>query len=72
MYATEETVYEVLLKLCETPELRASLSIASREYALRWHAADACAERFEQVYDGLMLNKKPVDLEQAICRGVEA
>jgi hypothetical protein len=52
--ATENTVYETLKELLMLPERRIRLGRAAREFALRWHAADACAERYERLYDGLM------------------
>jgi hypothetical protein len=53
--ATEETIYEVLRELClALPERRHAIGRASRAYALRWYSADACAARFERVYDRIM------------------
>lgn len=49
--ASEETVYDVLRDLCLSPEKRASIGKASRDYALKWHCSNACAARFEDVYD---------------------
>lgn len=51
--ATEHSVYEELKKLILNPELRQSIAKKSREYALKWHAAAACAERYEAYYDQL-------------------
>jgi hypothetical protein len=52
--ASEETVYEVLKDLILNPDKRRLIGVKSREYALKWHNADACAERYEVVYDALM------------------
>lgn len=52
--ATEETLYTVLKDLLLNAEKRKSIGEASRRYAMKWHDADACAERYEQIYDGLM------------------
>lgn len=49
--ASEETLYDELKKLVVNSELRKKLGKQGREYALKWHDADACAERYEQIYD---------------------
>jgi hypothetical protein len=54
VHATEETVEEVLRALAGDPERRRWLGEASRQYALKWHSADALAARFESVYDWMM------------------
>ncbi|GGI80034.1 glycosyltransferase family 1 protein [Legionella impletisoli] len=51
--ATEHTVYEALKKLILDPTLRKVVGNKSREYALKWHSATACAERYEKIYDKL-------------------
>ena len=51
--ATEETVYEKLKELLLDKSLREAISKASRDYAIKWHSADACAARYEKVYDEL-------------------
>jgi glycosyltransferase involved in cell wall biosynthesis len=57
--ASEQTVYEVLKDLLGSPGKRRRIGEASRAYALKWHSADACAERFEQVYDRIMAGQPP-------------
>jgi len=52
--ATEETVYGVLRELLLDPARQAAIGRASRAYALKWHSADACAERYERLCDNLM------------------
>ena len=52
--ATERTIYEVLKDLLLSPEKRLKIGQASREYALKWHSADACAQRYERIYDSVM------------------
>jgi glycosyltransferase involved in cell wall biosynthesis len=52
--ATEDTVYDVLKDLLGDEAKRRAIGARSRRYALKWHSADACAERFERVYDRLM------------------
>jgi glycosyltransferase involved in cell wall biosynthesis len=49
--ATEGTIYGVLKDLLLNEERRRRIGQASREYALKWHGADACAERYEAIYD---------------------
>ncbi|WP_133129597.1 glycosyltransferase [Legionella yabuuchiae] len=51
--ATELTVYDNLKKLILDADLRKSIGEQSRKYAVKWHSADACAERYEKIYDTL-------------------
>ena len=51
--ADESTIYHVLKDLCLSPERRAKIGRDSRQYALKWHSADACAERFERVFENV-------------------
>jgi glycosyltransferase involved in cell wall biosynthesis len=57
--ATEETIYDVLKELLGDPAKRRAIGEKSRAFALKWHSADACAERFERVYDRLALGLSP-------------
>lgn len=52
--ATEETVYEALRNLLLDRERRRCLGAAGRAFAMKWHSADACAERYEAIYDAVM------------------
>jgi hypothetical protein len=52
--ATEETIYEVLRDLLLDREGRGRLGAAGRAFAMKWHSADACAERYETIYDSVM------------------
>jgi glycosyltransferase involved in cell wall biosynthesis len=52
--ATEQTIYAVLKDLLGDPDRRRAIGTASRRFAVKWHSAEACAERFEQVYDRIM------------------
>jgi F0F1-type ATP synthase membrane subunit b/b' len=52
--ATEDTIYHVLKELLLDKERRLVLGKKSYDYAMKWHSADACAERYEQIYDRLM------------------
>jgi glycosyltransferase involved in cell wall biosynthesis len=57
----ESSIYEVLKDLLQNPDKRLRLGQASRDYALKWHSADACAERFERVYDHLIAGESFVE-----------
>ncbi len=57
--ANEDTVYTQLKDLLQDAELRRAVGEASRAFAIKWHSADACAERFEIVYDRLMQGLPP-------------
>jgi hypothetical protein len=57
--ATEDTVYHVLKRLCGDADERHRLSDLSRAYAMKWHSADACAERYEKIYDAVMAGANP-------------
>ena len=63
--ATEDTVYAELKALLQDEARRRSVGEESRLFALKWHSADACAERFEGVYDRLMRGLPPADIKLA-------
>ena len=52
--ATPETAYETLHDLIDSPERRREIGRRSREFAVKWHSADAGARRLEEVYLSLM------------------
>ncbi len=52
--ATPETVRDVLLELMDDPEKRRELGERGREFALKWHSAQAGARRFDQIYSELL------------------
>ena len=58
--ASEQTIYDVLKALLGDPARRLAIGEASRQFAVKWHSADACAERFEAVYDRLMSGLPPM------------
>lgn len=58
--ATEATVYEVLKGLLLDPDRRRRIGEASRAYMLKWHSPDACAARYERVYDRVMAGLPPM------------
>lgn len=52
--ATPETVREVLVDLVEHPKKRQEIGRRSREFAVKWHSADAGARRLDAVYRELL------------------
>lgn len=52
--ATPQNVYEILVELIENPEKRREIGRRSREFALKWHSAEAGAKRIAQIYLDLM------------------
>ena len=65
--ATERTIYDVLKDLLGDPAKRRLLGEEGRAFALKWHSADACAARFEQVYDRLAQGLSPVALRAIVA-----
>ncbi len=59
--ARENNIYEVLKELLLAPERREAVGKLSRIYSIKWHSADACAERFERMYDRVMAGLPPMD-----------
>jgi hypothetical protein len=55
--ATTETLYDILKDLVLNREKRLVIGEKGSQYMLKWHAADACAERYEKIYDAMMGNK---------------
>lgn len=51
--ATESNIYEVLKNLVQNKPLREKIGNESRKYALKWHGAQRCAEKYEKIYDKL-------------------
>ncbi len=51
--ASKSSIYAVLRDLLSNAEMRQEIGFNSRKFALKWHSADACATRFEEVYDRL-------------------
>jgi len=52
--AAPETVYNALRDLIENPEKRREIGKLSREFAIKWHSAQAAARRFDQIYSELL------------------
>ena len=55
--ATPETVRDVLVELIEDPARRRELGEQGREFALKWHSAQAGARRFDRIYSELLETK---------------
>ncbi|MEE2566475.1 hypothetical protein [Hyphobacterium marinum] len=58
--ATPDTVYDAIKMLATDAEKRRTIGEASRAFAEKWFGAEACAERFETVYDRLQAGKFPL------------
>jgi len=67
--ATEETIYEVLRDLLVDEERRRKIGQAGRAYARKWHSADACAERYEAIYDLIMRGKFGTEGHRMVASG---
>jgi hypothetical protein len=59
--ANEDNVYDVLKDLLQNEAKRRAIGEEGRAFAMRWHSADACAARFETVYDRLMRGLAPAE-----------
>ncbi|WP_146191630.1 glycosyltransferase family 4 protein [Azospirillum humicireducens] len=59
VHADVDSITDVLRRLALSPELRRELGQQSREHAMAWWSDDACAARFETVYDRLMAGQPP-------------
>jgi len=55
--ATPENIYEVLKDLVEHPEKRREIGRRSREFAVKWHSAEAGARRMDQIYSDLLRDR---------------
>ncbi len=60
--ASEESIYQELKMLLSDPQRRERLKYRARAFALKWHASDVCASRFEQVIDRVS-NGLPADID---------
>ncbi len=56
--ALPDTVYSVLKDLIEHPEKRREIGRRSREFAVKWHSAEAGAKRFDEIYSELLTKIK--------------
>jgi glycosyltransferase involved in cell wall biosynthesis len=52
--ATPATIHDILVDLVEHPEKRREIGRRSREFALKWHSAEAGANRLERIYSKLL------------------
>jgi glycosyltransferase involved in cell wall biosynthesis len=55
--ATPETVHDVLADLVRDPGRREELGRRGREFALKWHSAEAGARRFDSIYGNLLAGR---------------
>lgn len=56
--ATPDTVYNVLVDLIQNPDKRREIGRRSREFALKWHSAQAGARRMDKIYYSLLTKKR--------------
>jgi len=52
--ATPQTVYDILKDLIENPQRRKEIGARSREFAIKWHSAEAGARRLDKIYSELL------------------
>ena len=52
--ATPYTVHDVLTDLIEHPEKRCEIGRRSRDFAKKWHSAEAAAKRIDSIYGSLL------------------
>ena len=52
--ATPDTVYDVLKDLILHPEKRMDIGRRSRDFAVKWHSAEAGAKHFDRIYADLL------------------
>jgi hypothetical protein len=52
--ATPETVHDIVAELLDDPAKRRELGERGREFALKWHSAQAGARRFDEIYGELL------------------
>lgn len=52
--ATPETIHDVLVDLIRNPEKRRTIGRRGREFAVKWHSAQAGANRFDRIYSSLL------------------
>jgi len=52
--ATPQTAYDIVTDLVDSPQKRQEIGVRSREFAVKWHSAEASARRFDKIYSGLL------------------
>lgn len=52
--ATPETIEHVLRDLISNPEKRREIGMRGREFAMKWHSAEAAGRRFNEIYSELL------------------
>ncbi len=56
--ATPETAYDVLKDLVVNGEKRKEIGRNSRQFALRWHSAEAAGKKFDEIYSQLLVKSE--------------
>lgn len=56
--ANPQNVYEILADLIEHPEKRREIGRRSREFAVKWHSAEAGARKLDRIYQDLLNGKR--------------
>lgn len=56
--ATPNTVYDVLKELITDQKKRQEIGGKSREFAVKWHSAEAGARRFDEIYSEILMDTK--------------
>ena len=57
--ATPENVHDVLVDLIKHPEKRREIGRRSREFAVKWHSAEAGAHKLDRIYTALLNGAQP-------------
>ncbi|MEQ8320940.1 MAG: hypothetical protein RH946_11785 [Rhodospirillales bacterium] len=70
--ATEDSIYAALKDILCSPGRRDELSMESRAYAQKWHSADACAARYEKIWDLVAAGVSPRQAGMSIGASYEA
>lgn len=52
--ATPQTIYQVLKELIEHPDKRREIGQRGRDFAIKWHSAEAGAKKFDHIYTELL------------------
>ena len=52
--ATPQTAYDIVKDLVEDPQKRREIGSRSREFAVKWHSAEAGARKFDKIYSDLL------------------
>jgi glycosyltransferase involved in cell wall biosynthesis len=64
--ATPQTVYETLKDLIDNPEKRREVGRRSREFAVKWHSAEAAGQRMNKISSALLCADRPESAEEGL------